>query len=145
MSLPQFGYVPYSGANVNVAAAGALAPVTELLRVTIPPLPGVVRLQGKINLQATAAGTQSNFLAGVGLAGFIALTQLDGGGFNLVGGPSGANAEPEARPGLFTAWLPPNSPGDYILGAARKAGGDPAGVMVGTSIIKSWLAWERVS
>jgi hypothetical protein len=145
MGLPQSGYVPYVGSNINVTNFGAFVAMHELVRVTIPPLPGLVRLDGKINLQATAAGTQSNFLAGIGPAGFIALTQLDGGGYNLVGGPSGANAEPEARPGFFTAFLPPNSPGDYVLGAVRKVTGDPAGVMVGTSIIKSWLAWQRVS
>lgn len=145
MTIPQSGLVTYVGANVAVTNFGALQAMHELCRVTIPPLPGVVELRGKINLQATTAGQQTNFLAGIGPAGFIALTQLDGGGYNLVGAASGANAEPEARPGFFTAFLPANSPGDYILGAVRKVTGDNAGVMVGTSIIKSWLAWQRIS
>lgn len=143
MTIPQFGLERYIGANVPIANADGIT-FTELIRVAIPALPGWVELTGKISLQAATAGQQASIIAGVLPVGGNIFNMLDGGGFNLVGAASGANAEPEGRAGRFTAWLQPNSPGDYMLAATRKTGANAAN-MLGTSLIPSYLAWERKS
>lgn len=129
-------YDSYVGSNVAVAAGDGIN-MTELLRVTIPASPGRIRVDFTITVQATTAGQQTSFIAGVYPAGGNVLNLRKGHAALNVGAASGANAEPSGR--VISGWfvLPPNVGGDFALGATRTTAN--AGGMVGASIVPSEL------
>lgn len=114
--------------NVVVAAIGnilTVTAVTELIRVTVPPLPCPVYLDGQCVFQNNgASGVNGDVYLVIGPAtnGVLAAAlAVDSTGEINIGGTT---TEPPGRKLRTSYRLPPDSPGDYILGAWRETGSD---------------------
>lgn len=114
--------------NVTIAAIGNILTVvsaTELLRVTVPPLPCPVYLEGQCVFQNATAGSSNldaYLILGPVTAGVLAAASaIDSMGEINIGGTT---TEPPGRKFMVRYRLPPDSPGDYMLAAWRETGSD---------------------
>jgi hypothetical protein len=133
---------------VTVTTIGNILAVnlTELARITLPSFPYPVALRGKGTFQNTAGASNTNLdvYLGIAPAGAVgaavaAALCVDSEGLINIGGTT---SEPPGRRAITSYVLPPDSGGDFILGAWRETGSD-AGQLVANSLIPcEFEAWR---
>ena len=124
-----------AASNVTITSVGSILAVnlTEITRLTVEDLDAPILVEGWVTVQNTATGSPTNADVYLGIAPVdpdgttAALSMLESTGEINIGN---GTTEPPGRKMRVAVVLDPSSPGEYMLGAFRESGSDPAQVTV---------------
>ena len=135
----RIAYQKLAPGSVAVTTIGSIFVVTltEILRIVVPSQPVPVKLMAKgTMLNNGVSGTNGDAYLGIAPAGIVgaavaAAACVDSQGELNIGGTT---TEPPGRRFAVSYWLPPNTGGDFILGAWRETGSDAVNLVANSLI-----------
>ena len=136
-----------AASNVTITSVGSVLAVNlnEITRLTVEDIDAPILVEGWCTVQNTATGSPTNADVYIGIAPVdpdgttAALAMIASQGeINIGNGTS----EPPGRHFHVSVVLDPSSPNEYMLGAFRETGSDPAQVVV-NSFLKAVILGLR--